>query len=142
MPPQVVISVKKKHKITSTILEDIEVDYQPVFTNVTQLTDKDVCIIKEAFTISKKNNDFKTLTLLRNKVASVLNIESSLYDIDFLNTILKDYNYYTQNMWFLGVGCWVLGVEVYVRVTIHLSLKQKVCESLTLSAVEGSLDNS
>ncbi|MBP0905371.1 RDD family protein [Mariniflexile gromovii] len=94
----VVISVKKKHKITSTILEDLEEDYQPVFTNVTQLTDKDVRIIKEAFTISKKNNDYKTLTLLRNKVSSVLNIESNLYDVDFLNTILKDYNYYTQHM--------------------------------------------
>jgi hypothetical protein len=38
-----------------------------------------------------------------------------------LNTILKDYNYYTQNMWFFR--CWVLGVRcwVYVRFTIHLS---------------------
>ena len=94
----VVISVKQKHKITSTILEEIDVDYQPVFNNVTQLTDKDVRIIKETFTISKKNLDYKTLKLLRNKVASVLNIESNLYDIEFLNTILKDYNYYTQNM--------------------------------------------
>lgn len=94
----VVISVKKKHKITSTILEDLEVDYQPVFNNVTVLSDKDVRIIKEAFIISKKNNDYKTLTLLRNKVASILNVESNLYDVDFLNTILKDYNYYTQNM--------------------------------------------
>ncbi len=94
----VVISVKKKHKITSTILEDLEADYQPIFNNVTLLTDKDVRIIKEAFTISKKNNDYKTLTLLRTKVASMLNVESSLYDVDFLNTVLKDYNYYTQNM--------------------------------------------
>lgn len=94
----VVISVKQKHKITSTILEDLETDYQPVFNNVTLLTDKDVRIIKEAFIISKKNNDYKTLTLLRNKVASVLNVESNLYDIEFINTVLKDYNYYTQNM--------------------------------------------
>lgn len=94
----VVISVKNKHKITSTILEDLEDDYQPVFNNVTLLTDKDVRIIKEAFTISKKNSDFKTLTLLRNKVATILNVESKMYDIEFLNTVLKDYNYYTQNM--------------------------------------------
>jgi uncharacterized RDD family membrane protein YckC len=94
----VVISVKAKHKITSTILEEIDVDYEPVFNNVTQLTDKDVRIIKETFLISRKNNDYKTLTLLRNKVAGVLNIDSNLYDIDFLSTILKDYNYYTQNM--------------------------------------------
>ena len=94
----VVISVKNSNKITSTILEEIDTDYQPVFNNVIVLTDKDVRIIKETFTISKKNNDYKTLTLLRNKVASVLNVESTMYDIEFINTVLKDYNYYTQSM--------------------------------------------
>jgi uncharacterized RDD family membrane protein YckC len=94
----VVISVKKKHKITSTILEDLNDDYEPVFSNVTQLTDKDVRIIKEAYTISRKNNDFKTLTLLKNKICDTLQIETKLYDVQFIDTILKDYNYYTQNM--------------------------------------------
>lgn len=94
----VVISVKQKHKITSTILEDITDDYQPVFNNVTLLTDKDVRIIKEAFTISKRNNDFKTLTIIRNKVCGLLQIESDMFDKEFIDTILKDYNYYTQNM--------------------------------------------
>lgn len=94
----VVISVKKKHKITSTILEDIKDDYEPVFNNVTELSDKDVRIIKEAFIISKRNNDFKTLTILRKKVCDILKIESKLFDKEFLDTILKDYNYYTQNM--------------------------------------------
>lgn len=94
----VVISVKKKHKISSTILEDISDDYVPVFSNVTQLTDKDVRIIKEAFAISKKNNDFRTLTLLKKKICDTLGIETKLYDVKFIDTILKDYNYYTQNM--------------------------------------------
>lgn len=94
----VVISVKQKYKITNTILEDLDADYQPVFINVTQLSDKDVRIIKETFKISQKNRDYKTLTLLRNKVSELLNVNSDLYDIEFLNTVLKDYNYYTQNM--------------------------------------------
>ncbi|OZV67655.1 RDD family protein [Winogradskyella aurantia] len=94
----VVISVKQKDNISSTILEDIKDDYEPVFNTVTQLTDKDVRIIKEAFTISKRTNDFKTLTLLRNKICDLLKIESELYDVQFIDTILKDYNYYTQNM--------------------------------------------
>jgi uncharacterized RDD family membrane protein YckC len=94
----VVISVKKKHKITSTILEEIEDDYQPVFNTVTQLTDKDVRIIKEAYTISRKNSDFKTLTILREKICGLLKIESDMYDVQFIDTILKDYNYYTQHM--------------------------------------------
>ena len=94
----VVISVKKKHKISNTILEDINEDYQPIFLNVTLLTDKDVRTIKEVFLISKKNSDYKTLTILRKKICETLGIESKLYDIQFIDTILKDYNYYTQNM--------------------------------------------
>lgn len=94
----VVISVKKKHKITSTILEDITDDYEPTFTTVTQLSDKDVRTIKEAFSIAKKKNDFKTLTLLKTKICEVLEIETELYDKEFIDTIIKDYNYYTQNM--------------------------------------------
>ncbi|MFC5195608.1 RDD family protein [Bizionia hallyeonensis] len=94
----VVISVKQKHKITSTILEEITDDYEPVFNNVTLLSDKDVRIIKEAFMISKRNNDFKTLTIIRNKICGLLQIESDMFDKEFIDTILKDYNYYTQNM--------------------------------------------
>ncbi|RZN83254.1 MAG: RDD family protein [Winogradskyella sp.] len=94
----VVISIKKKHKITSTILEDITDDYKPVFNNVTLLSDKDVRIIKEAFLISKKNTDYKTLNLLRQKICDILQIKSEMYDLQFIDTILKDYNYYTQNM--------------------------------------------
>lgn len=94
----VVISVKKKEKISSTILEDIKDDYQPVFSNVTALSDKDVRVIKEAFLIARRESDFKMLTLLRTKICDILQIETDMYDKDFISTILKDYNYYTQNM--------------------------------------------
>jgi len=94
----IVISTMKKHKITSTILEDITEDYTPKFNNVTLLTDKDVQIVKEAFTLSRRNNDTKTLNILKEKVCSTLQIETTLNDREFIDTILKDYNYYTQNM--------------------------------------------
>ena len=94
----VVIGVREKHRITSTILEEITDDYQPVFNNVSILSDKDVRIIKEAFTISKRMNDFETLTLLRNKICGLLQIESDMFDKELIDTVLKDYNYYTQRM--------------------------------------------
>ncbi len=94
----VVISTQKQTTISHTILEEVEADYQPTFVNVTDLTDKDVRLIKETFLIAKKSGDFKTMNLLRQKVATVLSLESSLYDKQFIETVLKDYNYYTQNM--------------------------------------------
>lgn len=94
----IVISTKTKHKITSTILEELDEDYTPVFSNVIQLTDKDVRLIKEVYQIALKTADYRTLKLLRDKVVSVLQINSDLFDKQFIETILKDYNYYTQKM--------------------------------------------
>ena len=94
----VVISTKRKTKVSHTILEEVEEAYQPQFTNVTLLTDKDVRLIKETYLIAKKSGDFKTLTALRIKVDSILKTNSNLYDVQYIDTVLKDYNYYTQKM--------------------------------------------
>lgn len=94
----VVISTKNKTKVSHTILEEVEEKYEPMFTNVTVLTDKDVRLIKDTYLIAKKSSDFKTLKALRVKVESILNTKSELYDVPYLDTVLKDYNYYTQKM--------------------------------------------
>ncbi|WP_139856470.1 RDD family protein [Aequorivita sinensis] len=94
----VVISTKNKVNISHTILEEIEDNYHPKFLNVTDLTDKDVRLIKETYIIALKSNDFNTLKLLRNKVESVLGTSSDLYDKQYIDTVLKDYNHFTQNM--------------------------------------------
>lgn len=94
----VVISTKNKTKVSHTILEEVEETYQPKFVNVTILTDKDVRLIKDTYQIALKSNDFKTLSALRIKVDSILQTKSELYDRQYLDTVLKDYNYYTQKL--------------------------------------------
>ncbi len=94
----VVISTKNKIRVSHTILEDVEEAYVPKFTNVTLLTDKDVRLIKETYQIAKKSNDYKTLNTLRIKVDGILKTNSELYDKQYLDTVLKDYNYYTQKV--------------------------------------------
>ena len=94
----VVISTKSKVKISHTILEEIAEDYQPKFLNVTKLSDKDARLIKETYFIAMKSNDFKTLNALRKKVESVLETSSDLYDKQYIDTVLRDYNHFTQNM--------------------------------------------
>ena len=94
----VVISTKKKVKVSHTILEEVEDKYEPTFTNVTLLTAKAVRLIKETYQIAKQSSDFKTLKALRDKVETILETNSQLYVKQFLDTGLKDYNYYTQKM--------------------------------------------
>ncbi len=94
----VVISTKHKTKVSHTILEEVEETYEPQFTNVTLLSDKDVRLIKDTFHIARRSGDFKTMKALRTKVESILKTNSRLYDVPYLETVLKDYNYFTQKM--------------------------------------------
>ena len=64
-----------------------------------KLSDNDVRIIKETFETAVKNRDYSTLIKLREKVISVTEIKNqSGNDQDFIRTLLKDYNFYTQKM--------------------------------------------
>lgn len=94
----VVISTKNTVRITHTILEELEEAYTPTFTNVAILSDKDVRLIKDTYHIAMVSHDHKTLKMLRDKVERVLDTHSELYDRQYLDTVLKDYNHFTQNL--------------------------------------------
>jgi uncharacterized RDD family membrane protein YckC len=95
-----VISLKNKVGIDQTILMELEDTYKPTYPNVIRLSDNDARIIKETFEKAKKDKDYATLIKLREKVIEVVKINGQLEsnDVEFLTTILKDYNYFTQNM--------------------------------------------
>ena len=95
-----VILLKDKANISQTILEDLRQDYKPFYPTVIKLSDNDARIIKDTFVTAKANSDYKTLIKLREKIIEVAQITNVKHnrDVDFIDTILKDYNYYTQDM--------------------------------------------
>lgn len=94
-----VITLKNKVNINHTIIQDIDTDYIPTYPLVIKLSDNDVRIIKETFETAVVSRDYATITKLREKVLLVTGIKNqSGNDQDFIRTLLKDYNYYTQNM--------------------------------------------
>ncbi len=94
-----VITLKNKVNINHTIIQDINSDYVPTYPLVIKLSDNDVRIIKETFEAAITTRDYATIIKLREKVLSVTGIKNqSGNDQDFIRTLLKDYNYYTQNM--------------------------------------------
>ncbi|MCW1147627.1 RDD family protein [Flavobacterium lacisediminis] len=94
-----VITLKNKININHTIIQDVHADYVPTYPLVIKLSDNDVRIIKETFEIAIVSRDFQTIVKLREKVIAVTGIKNqSGNDQDFIRTLLKDYNYYTQNM--------------------------------------------
>ena len=94
-----VISLKNNVSINSTILENIDNEYVPTYASVIKLSDNDVRIIKENFLFAIKNEEFEIIQKLTLKIESVTGIKNqSGNKRDFIQTILKDYNYYTQKM--------------------------------------------
>ena len=94
-----VITLKNNITIDSTILEEIGEAYVPIYPLVIKLSDNDMRIIKDAFLVAEKIKDAETINKLTKKIESVTGIKNqSGNQIDFIKTILKDYNFYTQNM--------------------------------------------
>ncbi len=94
-----VIALKNNITINSTILEEIGDSYVPIYPLVIKLSDNDMRIIKETFLTAESKGDEETIQKLTNKIEAVTGMKNhSGNQIDFLKTILKDYNFYTQNM--------------------------------------------
>jgi len=70
-------------------------EYEPSFINVDRLTNGQIAFITNIL-VEPKNKDAvsDSITELANKVKNILNIESNLDDRKFLETIVRDYNYY------------------------------------------------
>lgn len=94
-----VITLKNKIDISHTILEEIGTSYVPTYPLVIKLSDNDMRIIKETFQKAVKKNDHEIIYKLVAKIESVTGIKNQSGDnSDFIRVILKDYNFYTQNM--------------------------------------------
>ena len=94
-----IISLKNNININHTIIQDINSDYLPTYPIVIKLSDNDVRIVKETFETAVLQKDFVTLSKLANKISTVTGIKNtSGTDTDFIRVVLKDYNFYTQNM--------------------------------------------
>lgn len=94
-----VITLKNDISINHTILKEIKDDYVPVYPLVIKLSDNDMRIIKETYETSMKSADFEMIMKLQSKVETVTGIKStSVNATAFIDTILNDYNYYTQKM--------------------------------------------
>lgn len=93
----VVITTRQQINFDQTILYNLEENYQPIFSQVLQLSDKDVQIIRTSLDFAKKNRDYELIKKLRNKIESVINeYKSEMSDVDYVDTVIKDYQYFSQ----------------------------------------------
>jgi len=75
----------------------VENNYEPKYLQASQLTTKDIKILKSVLH-DRSDNRFKTITKAAQKIKKLLDIQTSQPSEDFLETIIKDYNYYQQDI--------------------------------------------
>jgi uncharacterized RDD family membrane protein YckC len=93
-----VISEKKHITINDTIITDIPEEYVPTFPQVTLLSDKDIQTIKELYLKAKRKRNHLILIKIHQKIVDLTGIQTQMKPIDFIDVVIKDYNYFTQQM--------------------------------------------
>jgi uncharacterized RDD family membrane protein YckC len=93
-----VITEKSKYNISHTILMDVDEKYEPYFSQnqVLLFSDNDIRIIKENAEMAYNQVNYAILNHLTQKIESVMKIRNPFKnERQFINALLKDYNYYT-----------------------------------------------
>ena len=91
------IRTKQKAGIQDTIFLDVKDNYTPSFPQVMQLSDRDINALKGILDAARKQNDYDMAERAAYKIKTHLNIESSISAFEFLEILLKDYNYLSAN---------------------------------------------
>ncbi|HLY70992.1 MAG TPA: RDD family protein [Puia sp.] len=91
----IIIDKKNHTSWQDTVFTEIETTYQPKFSQVMQLSDRDVNTLKSIIESVRKNSNFDLSMRIAQRIKSKLNIQSDMDSLAFLETLLKDYNYYT-----------------------------------------------
>jgi uncharacterized RDD family membrane protein YckC len=87
-----VISLKRRKNLRQTAFMKTESEYEPIYLEATNLSKKDIQIIKEILA-DRSERRFELITRLASKIAEVLHIQKQGSSESFLKTIIKDYNY-------------------------------------------------
>src|SRR5215203_628203 len=91
------IKASQKHSIQDTVFLNIADNYRPSFPQVMQLTDRDMNSLKSILDTAKKRGDFNLASMASDKIKNHLKIETNLSPFEFLEILLKDYNYLSAN---------------------------------------------
>jgi uncharacterized RDD family membrane protein YckC len=91
-----VIKTKIQTDIDDLVFLELNDDYKPKFKEVMLLSDRDMNTIKGVLNNCRRYKTFDVAARMSEKIRSVLNISEYQEPVEFLETLLKDYNYYSN----------------------------------------------
>lgn len=97
MADTTVVSLKDKSKLSRTAFKRINPDYQPTYSQVLNMTDKEVATLKRVI-ISRADNKLQLGALAVSKVEETYDImkPTTTTTFGFLKTLVRDYNHFQK----------------------------------------------
>ena len=89
----ILIRSNTKGNIADTVFIAVSDNYIPSFPQIMQLSDRDINAIKGILETARRRNDFNIAAAASEKIKAHLKIDSPMSPFDFLDVLLKDYNY-------------------------------------------------
>lgn len=92
-----VIRTTQKADIHDTIFQQVTDDYTPAYPQVMQLSDRDINALKGILETARRHQDYNLAERAAEKIKAHLRIETERSPFEFLEVLLKDYNYLAAN---------------------------------------------
>jgi uncharacterized RDD family membrane protein YckC len=94
-----VVKLIEQQEITANdIFITPEEAYQPVFSQVTQLSEKDIEVIQRALETARRQGNMQPAALVSDRIRSLLGIQTDLAPTEFLYAVIKDFNHLTSRV--------------------------------------------
>jgi uncharacterized RDD family membrane protein YckC len=93
----IMIRSKQKSSLRNTIIQQINPNYRVVFPQVSNLSDRDMNIIRDVMQQAFDTGNYGLLEYLAHKVKTIMNVfppPQQLPTVQFLNIVLADYAHY------------------------------------------------
>lgn len=91
-----IIKTQIQTDINDMVFHELNRDYKPHFKEVMLLSDRDMNTIKGVLNNCRRYKTFDVASRMSEKIRTVLNIAEYQEPVEFLETLLKDYNYYSD----------------------------------------------
>jgi uncharacterized RDD family membrane protein YckC len=91
-----VIKIRPRFSLYETLMPELEEEYTPSYPEVTSLSDRDIAIIREVWAAGRTQTTHSTLVALAERVATVIGVARPADPELFLETVVRDYTWYTQ----------------------------------------------
>jgi uncharacterized RDD family membrane protein YckC len=91
----ILIDTRNRTSWEDTVFTELTDNYQPRYPQVMQLSDKDINTLKGIISAVRRKSDYDLSIRIAARIRSKLHIEDDQDSLDFLQTLLKDYNFYS-----------------------------------------------